>query len=522
VKKLTWFTCALIVGTVFAGTVGLAAGSNSVIRLGSGSLQGAKLGAQGAVFKGIPFAAPPVGPLRWREPMPVPSWKGVRAATQYQSACAQPDMGWNSSLVPTASEDCLYLNVWTPRVDRAARLPVMVWIHGGAFAGGSGTDPMFDGGRLSARGVVLVTLNYRLGVLGFFSHPQLGLGVNAASGNFGLLDQIAALQWVRDNIERFGGDPAAVTIFGQSAGGGSVVALLTSPLARGTFRSAIVESGATLGPQPATTLAAAQAIGEKFADKASLEQLRALSTHDLMQRWGAFIAGGPQGPPIQSGPIVDGHVLTEEPTAAFAAGREQKVPLIIGNNAREGFGRIPDAQLPRIIQGFYGQDAAAVLPEYAPSSGMQQSALGTPANQWLTDTTFRCGAVITAERHSATGARVYSYQFEQSLPGHPEEGAQHSFELPYVFGNLLNQGVLGGAYSASDRALSDAMVDYWTNFAKAGDPNEPALPAWPAFDSATRAYMRFAEAYAAAASAGHGLRQSACSAFERKLLSSPR
>jgi len=502
VKKLTWLTCVLIAGTALA-----AAESGAVVRLKSGSLQGDTLGAQGAVFKGIPFAAPPVGPLRWREPMPVASWQGVRAATQYQSACAQPDMGWNSSLVATASEDCLYLNVWTPRLDRAAHLPVMVWIHGGAFAGGSGTDPMFDGGALSAHGVVLVTLNYRLGVLGFFSHPQLGAGVNAASGNFGLLDQIAALHWVHDNIERFGGDPAVVTIFGQSAGGGSVVALLTSPLAKGTFRSAIVESGATLGPQPATTLTAAREIGEKFAGKATLEQLRALSTHDLLQRWGAS----------QTGPIVDGRVLTEDPATAFAAGHEQQVPLLIGNNAREGFGRISDAQLPQIIQGFYGPDAAAVLPEYAASSGTQPAALGTPANQWLTDTTFRCGAVITAERHSATGARVYSYQFEQSLPGHPEQGAQHSFELPYVFGNLLPEGALGGAYIASDRALSDAMVGYWTNFAKAGDPNGSGLPAWPAFDSAARAYMRFATAYTADASVGHGLRQTACSAFERKL-----
>lgn len=506
-KKRTWLTCALIVGTA------LAAGSGPVVRLGSGSLQGQQLGAAGAVFKGIPFAAPPVGPLRWREPLPVIRWQGVRAATQYQGACAQPNMGWNSSLVPTASEDCLYLNVWTPRLDRSAHLPVMVWIHGGAFAGGSGTDPMFDGGRLSARGVVLVTLNYRLGVLGFFSHPQLGAAANSASGNFGLLDQIAALHWVHDNIEHFGGDPSAVTIFGQSAGGGSVVALLTSPLAKGTFRSAIVESGATLGPQPTTTLVAARAIGEKFAGKATLEQLRALSTNELLQRWGAFKGAG------QTGPIVDGDVLTADPVATFAAGHEQKVPLIIGNNAREGFGRIPDAQLPQIIHGFYGADAAAVLPEYAPSSGTENAALGSAANQWLTDTTFRCGAVITAKRHSAAGARVYSYQFEQSLPGHPEEGAQHSFELPYVFGNLLTDGALGGAYTASDRALSDAMVGYWTNFAKAGDPNGAGLPTWPAFDSAGRAYMRFATAYAANASAAERLRQSACSAFERKLTS---
>jgi para-nitrobenzyl esterase len=215
-------------------------------------------------------------------------------------------------------------------------------------------------------------------------------------------------------------------------------------------------------------------------------------------------------------------VLTEDPAAAFAAGREQKVPLIIGNNSREGFGRVPDAQLAQIIYGFYGPDAAAVLPEYTPASGIQNSALGTPANQWLTDTTFRCGAVITAVRHSATGAPVHSYQFEQSLPGHPEEGAQHSFELPYVFGNLSTEGALGGAYTASDQALADAMVGYWTNFAKAGDPNGPGLPTWPAFDSVSRAYMRFATAYAADASVGHGLRQTACNAFERKLMSSPR
>jgi para-nitrobenzyl esterase len=519
-KMLTWLTCALVAG------VALAADSGSIVRLGSGSLQGERLGASGAVFKGIPFAAPAVGPLRWREPMPVVIWKGLRDATQYAGACAQQDMGWNSSLVPTASEDCLYLNVWTPRLDPAAHLPVMVWIHGGGFSGGSGTDPMFDGARLSARGVVLVTLNYRLGVFGFFSHPQLGAEVGTASGNFGLLDQIAALKWIQENIESFGGDPAAVTIFGQSAGGGSVVALLTSPLARGMFRRAIVESGATLGPQPATTLVAARAVGERFAGQATLAQLRALSAKDLLQRWTAFIAGpaqvGATRAPIQAGPIVDGTVLTADPAATFAAGSEQKVPLIIGNNAREAFGRIPEGELEQIIRGFYGSEAGAVLPEYLPASGTQNTVLGSAANQWLTDTSFRCGAVITASRHSATGAPVYSYQFEQSLPAHPNEGAQHSFELPYVFGNLLTGGALGGAYTASDRALSDAMVGYWTNFARGGDPNGSGLPAWPAFDSASRAYMRFATAYPARASVGHGLRQRACDAFERKLVSSRR
>jgi para-nitrobenzyl esterase len=530
VKKLKWLTCALAAGAGLAALVfasgmhnALAAGPGPVVRLKSGSLQGSSLGPSGALFKGIPFAAPPVGALRWREPMPVVSWKGLRAATQYGSACAQPDMRWNSSLVPTASEDCLYLNVWTPRLDPAAHLPVMVWIHGGAFSGGSGTDPMFDGGRLSSRGVVLVTLNYRLGVLGFFSHPELGMGAQGAGANFGLLDQVAALRWVRDNIEHFGGDPSAVTIFGQSAGGGSVVALLTSPVAKGMFRSAVVESGAMLSPQPAATLAAARAVGERFAGKLTIEQLRALPVNDLLQRWDAFVTGPSKGgSPVQVGPVVDGHVLTDDPAAAFAAGNEQKVPLIIGNNAREGFGRIPDAQLAQIIQGYYGADAAAVLSEYTASPGTQKSVLGTAANQWLTDTTFRCGAVITAERHSATGAPVYSYQFEQSLPGHQAEGAQHSFELPYVFGNLSADGFLGGAYGASDRALSDVMIGFWTNFAKAGNPNGAGLPAWPAFDPASRAYMRLATAYAADASADHGLRQNACRAFEHKLTASSR
>ncbi|HEX3837785.1 MAG TPA: carboxylesterase family protein [Steroidobacteraceae bacterium] len=514
-NKLISLSCVLISG------VALAAGSGPVVRLSSGALQGGTLGTSGAVFKGIPFAAPPIGALRWREPMPVAAWHGVRAATRYQSACAQANMGWNASLVPTASEDCLYLNVWTPRFNRAAHLPVMVWIHGGAFAGGSGTDPMFDGGRISARGVVLVTLNYRLGILGFFSHPQLG----SAAANFGLRDQIAALKWVRENIARFGGDPAAVTLFGQSAGGGSVVALMTSPLAQGLFHSAIVESGVTLGPQPATTLAAARATGQKFAGTATLEQLRALSTQDLLHRWAAFTASAAQGPPgampapppIQAGPVVDGQVLPQDPAAAFAAGHEQQVPLIIGNNAREGFGRIPEAQLAQIIQEFYGPAAAAVLPDYAPSAGTGNAALGTPANQWLTDTTFRCGAIITAERHRATGAPVFSYQFEQSLPGHAQDGAQHSFELPYVFGNLLTEGVMGGAYTPSDRALSDVMVGYWTQFAKTGDPNGAGLPQWPQFDPATHAYLRFATSYPADASPGHGLRQAACKAFEHRL-----
>lgn len=494
--------------------IGAAPAGAPQARVASGMLQGEALAGGGAVFKGIPYAAAPVGARRWAPPAPVAPWKGVRAATAMAPACAQPDQGWNHAPAATSSEDCLYLNVWTPKLAANAKLPVMVWIHGGGFSGGSGSDPMFDGQALAARGVILVTVNYRLGVFGFLAHPGLTAeSPEKSSGNYGLRDQIAALKWVKANVAAFGGDPANITIFGQSAGGGSVVNLLASPLSKALPRRAIVESGAALRAIRASSLADAEARGQRFAEGKSLADLRGQSTGDLLAAFSKFAQGGPQN---GFTPIADGKVLPEDAQAIFAKGGQAHVPLIIGNNSREGLGQIPDAALPGAFKETYGARADAALKLYGLDGGAVPAPdplFGPVGNQWMTDTTFRCGAVITAGRQAATGSPVWEYQFEASLPGKEAIGAQHSFELPFVFGNLAPDGFLGGAFTPADRALSDTMLGYWTNFAKTGDPNGAGLPAWPRFDAASARYQRLSAAFTTSTQADQGLRREHCALY---------
>src|SRR5271170_1107866 len=325
----------------------------------SGDLVGDSLAAGGGVFKGIPYAAAPIGTLRWQSPQPVAAWQGSREATAYGAACEQPAQGWNDSLLASMNEDCLYLNVWTPAIGPKGRLPVMVWIHGGAFVGGAGTDPLFAGEELIRRGVVLVTLNYRLGIFGFYAHSDLSRdSIHHSSGNFALEDQLAALQWVRDNIATFGGDAEKITLFGQSAGGASVVALLSSPLAQGQFQRAIVESGSILGGPPMKRLKDAEMTGSEFAGVDSLQSLRELSATDLLKRFGSYSSSHRDA---RLGPIIDGYVLGADPSEAFRLDQEHKVPLIVGNNAREGFGHLSEDALPNAIKQFYGADAVAAL-----------------------------------------------------------------------------------------------------------------------------------------------------------------
>jgi para-nitrobenzyl esterase len=477
----------------------------------SGDLAGESIAAGGSVFKGVPYAAAPTGTKRWQSPQPVAAWRGTRAATAYGAACEQPAQGWNDSVVASMSEDCLYLNVWTPALKPKTRFPVMVWIHGGAFIGGAGTDPIFAGEELVKKGVILVTLNYRLGIFGFYAHPELTRdSIHHSSGNFALEDQMAALQWVRDNIAAFGGDAQKITVFGQSAGGMSVVTLLASPLTKGEFQRAIVESGAILGGPPLKRLQDAESMGTEFAGADSLQSLRELSAPDLLKRFGSFMSTHQQ---TRMGPVIDGYVLSADPSDVLKHHQEHKIPLVIGNNAREGFGRLGDDALANAIKQFYGGDPAAALALYA----VPDPVLGTPAAQWLTDTSFRCSAVVTAARHAGGGAPVYSYQFEQSLPGRESDGAAHSYELPYVFGNLLASGALAGPFGAADRQLSNAMQSYWTNFAKHGDPNGAGLPLWPRFSAAAGSYMRFSTALAQNAQAAEGLRKPQCQMFEAKL-----
>lgn len=506
-------TTVALVGCLFINVVAslLAYAAPVAVRIESGSLAGEALAAGGAVFKGIPYAAAPTGTKRWQSPQPVVAWRGKRAATAYGAACEQPAQGWNDSLLASISEDCLYLNVWTPDVKPKVRFPVMVWIHGGAFIGGAGTDPLFAGDELIKKGVVLVTLNYRLGIFGFYAHPELtSESLHHSSGDFALEDQMAALQWVRDNIAAFGGAPENVTVFGQSAGGMSVLALMASPPMKGKFQRAIIESGAILAGPALRRLKDAETLGTEFAGPDSLHSLRELSATALLQRSGSFLATHRDA---RMGPVIDGYVLSADPSGVFSEHQEHKIPLIIGNNAREGFGRLSDDALGSAIRKFYGRDAAAALPMYAASDPV----LGTPAAQWLTDTSFRCSAVVTAARHTAGGAVVYSYQFEQSLPGREADGAAHSYELPYVFGNLLPDGPLSGPFGAGDRQLAIVMQGYWTNFAKHGDPNGAGLSRWPKLSAAAGRYMRFSTVLAQDAQPAEGLRKPQCQLFEARL-----
>jgi para-nitrobenzyl esterase len=497
----------------------LAAGQalNTLVHLGSGSIRGQTLPDGGAVFKGIPYAAAPTGERRWQSPQPVANWSGIREATNYGAPCEQPAQGWNDSLISAESEDCLYLNVWTPSLKPTARLPVMVWIHGGAFVGGAGTDAVFAGGEITKHGVLLVTLNYRLGIFGFFAHPDLSRhSVHRSSGNYGLEDQLAALDWVHNNIAAFGGDPKNVTIFGQSAGGMSVVVMLASPLTQGKFQRAIVESGAILVGPPLQTLQEAESAGRQFAGTEGIRELRALSAADLIQRTGGYLASHRE---TRFGPTIDQYVLTADPGATFAEHREHPLPLIIGNNAREGFGRLNEEGLAEAIKHFYGAAAGPALASYGADAANRpppDPVLGSAANQWMTDTSFRCSAVMMAAWHAA-GAPVYSYQFEQSIPGKDADGAAHSYELPYVFGNLLSEGPLAGGYSAADHRLSGTIVEYWTRFAKSGDPNDRPLPSWPRFNDASRPYMRLSGALPQGAQPAEGLRREQCDLFAAKV-----
>ena len=480
------------------------------VHTSSGDLEGDSLATGGVVFKGIPYAAAPTGTGRWRSPQPAAAWKGTRMAATYGAACEQPAQGWNDSLVASMSEDCLYLNVWTPAVRAKASLPVVVWIHGGGFVGGAGTDPMFAGDELVKKDVVLVTLNYRLGIFGFYAHADLTRdSVHHSSGNFGLEDQVAALQWVHDNIAAFGGDAENITVFGQSAGGMSVLTLLGSRLAQGKFQRAIIESGALIGGPPMKRLEEAEMAGTEFAGADSLKSLRELPATELLKRFGSFMSTHRETRP---GPVIDGYVLSADPNAAFRLHQENKIPLIIGNNAREGFGRVSEDALGNAIKQFYGAATAASSFYTTPDP-----ILGSPAAQWVTDTSFRCSAVLTAARHAASGAPVYSYHFEQSIPGREGDGAAHSYELPYVFGNLLAAGPLAGPYGGADRRLSNVMLTYWTNFAKRGDPNGEGLPVWPRFSASSGGYLRFSSALPQDAQAAEGLRRPQCQLFETKL-----
>lgn len=498
---------------LFATILACSVCRGQIVSVTGGKIRGALTDYGGAVFKGIPFAQPPTGELRWREPLEVKPWTGIRDATTFGPPCVQ-----GGGLGATSSEDCLYLNVWTPHwpASDKSRAAVMVWIHGGGNFAGASSEATFDGQSLARHGVVLVSVNYRLGVFGFLAHPELTReSPHRVSGNYGLLDQILALRWVHDNIGRFGGDPGNVTIFGESAGSLDINVVTTSPLSRGLFQRVIGESGPVVAPP---RLAEGEKKGEDLAVRLHvignpvLDKLRALSSADLQKATGqglAFLGA-------TLGVVVDGWVFPESPMKRFAAGKEHRVSLLLGSNSQElqrpFFGM--SGSLREEIEKQYGPMAERALTLYGLRGGMEPKPdpeLGSVQAQWATDSQFRCGSVAELVWHTKAGNAGYQFQFSRSTPGKENIGAPHGSEVPYVFGTLT-----GPRYNETDREVSAAIQEYWTNFAKTGDPNGSKLPRWPRFDPEARAYLDFTDAGPVAK---NGLRRQACDLYTEKLKS---
>ena len=489
---------------IFVAIIGILAfvsGSAAAqVKTDAGLVQGAAPTAAGVrAFKGIPFAAPPVGDLRWKAPQPVRPWTGVKQAAAYAPACMQDANFPKLFGAPaTLSEDCLYLNVWTPAKSASDVLPVMVWIYGGGFVGGQTSVPVYDGARLAEKGVVLVSVAYRLGVFGFFAHPELSRENGKASGNYGLQDMIAGLQWVKANIAKFGGDPTRVTIFGESAGGIAVSMLAASPAAKGLFHRGISESGGNFAPprhgseggQNAPTLKVAEAAGHEFLARLKVADIKAARDLPAEKLQTAV------GPGLQANfwPVFDGEVLPGDQYELYRAGRFNDTPVLIGTNSDEGalFAQpgMNSARFESSIRDGYGKQADAVLAAYPHATDGDAAKAGKDV---MRDTLFAWPTWAWATLQSQKGkGHAYVYYFDHRTPQSPT-GANHGAEIAFVFRNLIGGGPVGlsGAARPEDNLMSELMSSYWVNFAKNGDPNGPGLPRWPAFTSSSQNLMFF-------------------------------
>jgi para-nitrobenzyl esterase len=491
-----------------AAAQGLALPPNQPIRVTGGQVSGVPgRDASITVFKGIPFAAPPVGERRWQAPAPVVPWSGVRAATAFGPSCIQTIVQerkpWTYEFMAhnEISEDCLHLNVWTGAKSASERRPVFVYIYGGGFNEGSTAIPVYDGEGLASKGLVVVTANYRVGVLGFLAHPELSKESDShASGNYGLLDQVAALRWIHDNIAAFGGDPNRVTIAGQSAGGMSVHSLIASPLAKGLFHRAIVQSGgSSVGgggiALRSSALADAEASGVKFAaakGAASLAALRAMTWQTVVAPIPApaAAAGAPPAAPagLRFSPIVDGYVLPAPAREVVAQGRHNDVPVLTGANLGE-LGGISGSQAPVTAASFaerarrqYGPMADEYLKLYPAGTDEQAARAQSESSR---DQALVSMYLWARERAKTSKTPSFIYLWDHTLPGPDADryGAFHTSEVPYVLNTLA---MSDRPFTPKDRAIADMMSSYWASFAAKGDPNGTGVPAWaPVGDART-------------------------------------
>lgn len=483
-----FFRRSIVVLAGLLPMVTVAGNSSPTVHVRAGTISGVHDSNTGLdEFKGIPYAAPPTGSRRWKPPQEVDAWQGVRRADRFGPRCMQRavygDMVFRSNGM---SEDCLYLNVWTPALGSAKKLPVLVYFYGGGFMAGDGSEPRYDGASLAQKGIVTVTVNYRLGVFGFLALPALTAeSPHRASGNYGLLDQVAALRWVHRNIAAFGGDPAQVTIGGESAGSMSVSALLASPLSKDLVRRAIGESGAMLGNLAPRPLAMAEAQGkafEKHVGVHSLAQLRAMSADTLLAASGDKDVG-------MFAPDIDGYFLPRSPKAIYRAGEQAHVPLLVGSNSQEGDyplllqGESPTpANYRAVVERQFGKHASEALRLYP---GDDEAEVKTSGRALSGDEFIAFATWQWMHLQRKTGSvPVYYYYFTKARPAArdgsmgPGTGAVHSGEIEYALGNLPGNHVY--AWTAVDHRVSSVMEGYFANFIKTGNPDGPGLPHWPA------------------------------------------
>jgi len=487
-----------ITAAVLALTAALAAHGQTA-KVVQGQIKGRHQGTVD-VFLGVPFAAPPIGRNRWRAPQPAPSWTGLRMADKFAASCQQ-DVApagfgpWTHEYVvqDAVSEDCLYLNVWTPASRAAQRLPVLFWIHGGGFSQGSGSVPIYDGAALAARGVVVVSINYRLGAFGFLAHPELTEEAGT-SGNYGIQDMVAALEWVQANISAFGGDPRRVTVAGQSAGAASVHDLIACPAAKGLFSLAIAQSGSGMG-LPVPTLRTAERDGEQLAIKAgakSIAELRSLSPDAILKA----VKGDSPMAGLRFAPIVDGNVLPHDPNNLQRGTASNDVAVLTGLTADEGsamtpsYGKVTNTELKQRLEKAFGAMSVEANGIYAAADDAQA---GEYSKTLVRDRGIAAAYRWAIQWTANTGKPVFLYLFTHTEPGAQAAryGAFHSAEIPYVFQTFDKSPER--PFSALDRQLSVTMASYWINFVKTGNPNGAGLPEWPAFDAKSPTLMELGD-----------------------------